>query len=100
MQCPKCSHSRHGVRSSNSQLPDQVVRQRVCQACGWMWFTVEAEVNRFAIGWSTASSKPVLREAVTLELGFVPQLPPGRPPRGHITNCDSPGDVPQVGGDN
>jgi len=31
-----------------------------------MWFTVEAEVNRFAIGWSTASSKPVLREAVTL----------------------------------
>jgi len=65
-----------------------------------MWFTVEAEVNRFAIGWSTASSKPVLREAVTLELGFVPELPRGRPPRGHITNCDSRGDVPQVGGDN
>jgi hypothetical protein len=100
MQCPKCSDSRHGVRSSNSQLPDQVVRQRVCQACGWMWFTVEAEVNRFAIGWSTASSKPVLREAVTLELGFVPELPRGRPPRGHITNCYSPGGVPHVGGDN
>ena len=65
-----------------------------------MWFTVEAEVNRFAIGWSTASSKPVLREAVTLELGFVPQLPPGRPPRRHIANCDSLGGVPQVVGDN
>jgi len=65
-----------------------------------MWFTVEAEVNRFAIGWSTASSKPVLREAVTLKLGFVPQLPPGRPPRGHITNCNSSNDAPQVVGDN
>jgi len=65
-----------------------------------MWFTVEAEVNRFAIGWSTASSKPVLREAVTLELGFVPQLPPGRPPRGHITNCYSGNNAPQVVVDN
>jgi hypothetical protein len=65
-----------------------------------MWFTVEAEVNRFAIGWSTASSKPVLREAVTLELGFVPELPRGRPPRGHITNCDSRNNAPPVVGDN
>jgi hypothetical protein len=65
-----------------------------------MWFTVEAEVNRFAIGWSTASSKPVLREAVTLELDFVPELPRGRPPRGHITNCDSRNDAPPVVGDN
>ena len=101
MQCPKCSHSRHGVRSSNSQVPDQVVRQRVCQACGWMWFTVEAEVSRYSIGWSSEhQNKPVLRVPVTLELGFVPELPRGRPPRDHITNCDIRGDAPPVVGDN
>jgi hypothetical protein len=45
---------------------------------------VEAEVSRFAIGWSTEyQNKPVLREAVTLELGFVPPLPAGRPPGPH-----------------
>ena len=101
MQCPKCSHGRIRTVATNSLLPDQVVRKRECAECGHGWFTVEAEVNRFAIGWSTEyQNKPVLREAVTLELGFVPQLPPGRPPRGHITNCDSSNDAPPVVGDN
>jgi hypothetical protein len=81
-------------------LPDQVVRKRECAECGHGWFTVEAEVNRFAIGWSTEyQNKPVLREAVTLKLGFVPQLPAGPKP-GRITNCYSRNDAPPVVGDN
>jgi len=39
-----------------------------------VWFTVELEVNRYAVGWSRDhQSKPVLREAVRLE----PELTPG-----------------------
>jgi len=84
MQCPKCRHSHIRTVATNSLLPDQVVRKRECAECGHGWFTVEAEVSRFAIGWSTEyQNKPVLREAVTLELGFVPPLPAGRPPGPH-----------------
>ena len=81
MQCPKCSHGRHRAAIVNGLLADQVVRKRVCGECGHKWFTVEAEVSRYAIGWSSEhQNKPVLRVPVTLELGFVPELPRGRPP--------------------
>jgi transposase-like protein len=84
MKCPKCSHSRHRVAIINSRVLDQVVRKRVCEHCGHQWFTVEAEVSRYAIGWcSEHQNKPVLRVPVTLQLGFVPCLPPGRPPLPH-----------------
>ena len=84
MQCPKCSHDLHHVAISNGLLADQVVRKRVCGECGHKWFTVEAEVSRYAIGWSSEhQNKPVLRVPVTLELGFVPELPRGRPPLPH-----------------
>jgi hypothetical protein len=80
MQCPKCSHNRHRAAIVNGLLADQVVRKRVCGECGHKWFTVEAEVSRYAIGWSSEhQNKPVLRVPVTLELGFVPELPRGRP---------------------
>ena len=81
MQCPKCSHNRHRATITNSRVLDQVVRKRVCEECGHQWFTVEAEVSPYSIGWSSAhQNKPVLRVPVTLELGFVPALPAGRPP--------------------
>ena len=84
MQCPKCLQSRHRAAITNSRVPDQVVRKRVCEACGHMWFTVEAEVSRYSIGWSSEhQNKPVLRVPVSLELGFVEYLPPGRPPLPH-----------------
>ena len=84
MQCPKCSHSRHRAAITNSRVLDQVVRKRVCEECGHQWFTVEAEVPSYAVGFSSAhQSKPVLRVPVSLELGFVPVLPPGRPPLPH-----------------
>jgi hypothetical protein len=39
-----------------------------------VWFTVELEVNRYAIGWCRDfQNKPVLRKPVTLE----PELTPG-----------------------
>ena len=80
MQCPKCSHNRHRAAIVNGLLADQVVRKRVCGECGHKWFTVEAEVSRYSIGWSSEhQNKPVLRVPVTLELGFVPELPRGRP---------------------
>ena len=80
MQCPKCSHNRHRAAITNSRVLDQVVRKRICEECGHVWFTVEAEVSRYSIGWSSEhQNKPVLRVPVTLELGFVPELPRGRP---------------------
>ena len=84
MQCPKCSHYRHRAAITNSRVLDQVVRKRICEECGHAWFTVEAEVSRYSIGWSSAhQNKPVLRVPVTLQLGSVPCLPPGRPPLPH-----------------
>ena len=84
MQCPKCSQSRHRAAITNSRVLDQVVRKRICEECGHMWFTVEAEVSRYSIGWSSEhQNKPVLRVPVTLQLGFMPCLPPGRPPGPH-----------------
>ena len=73
MQCPKCSHNRHRAAITNSRMPDQVVRKRVCEACSHVWFTVEAEVSRYSIGWSAEhDNKPVLRVPVTLQLDYVP----------------------------
>ena len=84
MQCPKCSHNRHRAAIINSRVPDQVVRKRICQECGHAWFTVEAPVPSYAVGFSSAhQNKPVLRVPVTMELGFVPALPAGRPPLPH-----------------
>jgi hypothetical protein len=80
MQCPKCSHNRHRALITNSLLETQTVRKRICNQCSHVWFTVEAEVSRYKIGWSTAhQNKPVLRTPVALQLDCVPELPPGRP---------------------
>ena len=82
MNCPKCSCSRHRTAAINSKLADQIVRRRVCQECGHNWFTGEAEVNRFAVGWSTGpASKPVLREPVTLTLSHVEAEKAGPKPK-------------------
>jgi len=68
MQCPKCSHDRSRAPSTNSQLADQTVRKRVCEACGHVWFTVEVPVPAYAVGWSGSSGKPVLRAPLTVEV--------------------------------
>ena len=71
MDCPACSHSIHRATSTNGRLPDQIVRRRVCQGCGHAWFTVEAMVPSYAVGWSTAHQrKPVLRMPVHVETGY------------------------------
>ena len=55
---------------TNSQLDDQIVRKRVCEACGHAWFTVEVMVPSYAVGWSAAHQrKPVLRVPMELLAG-------------------------------
>jgi hypothetical protein len=52
---------------TNSHPEDQIVRKRVCEACGHVWFTVELWVPSYAVGWSVAHQrKPVLRAPVKL----------------------------------
>jgi hypothetical protein len=70
MQCPKCAHDRSRAPSTNSQLADQTVRKRVCEACGHVWFTVEVPVPSYAVGWSGSSGKPVLRVPVEVKAGL------------------------------
>ena len=53
---------------TNGGLPDEVVRKRVCGACGHVWFTVEMAVPEHAIGWQ---KKPVLRMQLTLQPSFI-----------------------------
>lgn len=72
MDCPACSHSIHRAASTNGRLPDQIVRRRVCQGCGHAWFTVEAMVPSYAVGWSPAHQrKPVLRASVELNVTHI-----------------------------
>jgi hypothetical protein len=53
---------------TNSHPEDQIVRKRVCEACGHAWFTVELWVPSYAVGWSVAHQrKPVLRAPVKLK---------------------------------
>ena len=68
MQCPKCSHDHHRVSSTNGQLTDQTMRQRMCEACGHKWFTVEVAVPSYAVGWTSSSGRPVLRAPLTVEV--------------------------------
>jgi hypothetical protein len=72
MNCPKCGYDRNQAAITNSHPPDQVVRKRMCNACCHVWFTVELEVSRDAIGWSALhQNKPVLRAPVTLTASYV-----------------------------
>jgi len=71
MDCPVCGHSIHRAASTNGRVPDQIVRRRVCQGCGHAWFTVEAMVPSYAVGWSHGHlRKPVLREPVDVETSY------------------------------
>jgi hypothetical protein len=69
MQCPKCAHNRSRAPFTNSQLIDQTVRKRVCEACGHVWFTVEVAVPSYAIGWRASNGKPVLRVPMEVQAG-------------------------------
>ena len=72
MNCPECGSKENRTPITNGHLPDEVVRKRVCNACGHAWFTVEMTVPEYAIGWSDRHQhKPVLRTPLTLETSFV-----------------------------
>ena len=72
MNCPECGSKENRTPITNGHLPDEVVRKRVCKACGHAWFTVEMTVPEYAIGWSDRHQhKPVLRTPLTLETSFV-----------------------------
>ena len=70
MDCPACSHPRHRAVVTNSQMADQTVRKRACENCGNVWYTVEATVPSYAVGWSARHSrKPVLRVPIDVTVG-------------------------------
>jgi hypothetical protein len=72
MLCPQCSHAGHRAAVTNSHPTDQIVRKRVCEACGYVWFTVELVVPSYAVGWSVAHKrKPVLRAPVELKAAHI-----------------------------
>ena len=72
MNCPECGSKENRTPITNGHLPDEVVRKRVCKACGHAWFTDEMTVPEYAIGWSDRHQhKPVLRTPLTLETSFV-----------------------------
>ena len=72
MNCPKCFSNDLRVKHTNNKLPSQVVRYRLCKACGFKWFTVETRVPDYTVGWAASmQSKPVLRVPVTVTLQHV-----------------------------
>ncbi len=72
MICPDCRSKNHRVPVTNGQMDDQIVRKRVCGDCGHVWFTVEVEVPKYAVGWSSGlQRKPVLRVPAEVTTGMV-----------------------------
>jgi transcriptional regulator NrdR family protein len=72
MICPHCSSKNHKVPVTNGQMNDQIVRKRLCNDCGHIWFTVEVIVPKYAIGWSSGlQRKPVLRVPAEVTTGMV-----------------------------
>lgn len=73
MKCPSCRGKDYRAVITNNLFEDQTVRKRRCADCGHVWFTVEIEVNRYAVGWSHEHQrKPVLRLPVELEAEISP----------------------------
>jgi len=74
MKCPKCRSRDIRAAITNNLFDDQTVRKRRCGECEHVWFTVELEIDRYAVGWShDHQSKPVLRKSVKL----APEVTPG-----------------------
>jgi len=73
MRCPSCSSRNYRALITNNLIDRQTIRKRRCVDCGHVWFTVEVEVDRYAIGWSNQhESKPVIRVPVDLEVEVTP----------------------------
>jgi len=51
MNCPKCNHGTVFVLQSNTTKPNHTTRQRVCNDCKHKWFTVELEIESWAVKW-------------------------------------------------
>lgn len=80
MKCPKCGSRTYRAVITNNLIDGQTVRKRRCQDCGHIWFTVELEVNRDAIGWSHQhEGKPVIRSVVELAAVVTPSSQVDRP---------------------
>jgi DNA-directed RNA polymerase subunit RPC12/RpoP len=73
MNCPNCNHVSTSVLQTNAIKTEHTTRQRKCSNCGHKWFTVELEVQSWAIGWEKLSTgfggKPTLRVPVQLLYG-------------------------------
>lgn len=74
MKCPQCRSRQYRAIITNNLFDDQTIRKRRCVDCGHIWFTVEMEVSRYAMGWShDHEGKPVIRRPVELK----PEITPG-----------------------
>jgi len=83
MKCPCCGSRAYRAVITNNLIDSQTVRKRRCQSCGHVWFTVELEVSRDAIGWSHQhEGKPVIRAAVELAAVVTPGSRVDRPDDG------------------
>jgi len=71
VNCPQCGCNEIRAISVNSKRPDNVTRQRRCNSCAHVWYTVELPVHVAVIGWSRGRGKsmPVLRVPVELAVG-------------------------------
>ena len=73
MNCPKCNHDTVFVLQSNTMRPNHTTRQRVCNDCKHKWYTIELEIESWAVGWEKLNlrfgGKPTVRVPVSLFYG-------------------------------
>lgn len=65
MKCPRCN-GKTGVVETRHPSPDEILRERVCKSCGYIFHTMEFEVefdDKFMRHWQR-SARPTTRKKV------------------------------------
>lgn len=52
MNCPECGHSKQKVPNTNGYEENEIVRKRVCVACGHVFYTAELIVDELVVSWT------------------------------------------------
>lgn len=52
MNCPSCGHERHRVMNTRQEGPETTIRQRICQGCAHIFYTLEIDMPEGSVKWN------------------------------------------------
>jgi transcriptional regulator NrdR family protein len=51
VNCPSCGHKQHRVMNTRQEGPETTIRQRICQGCAHMFYTLEIDMPQDSVQW-------------------------------------------------